>query len=61
MCRVAECNKMWPCRATNGENNMEVNAACLGRASACGSMKIRSSKCRPHQRFAAPHMMSKGF
>ncbi len=37
----------------------------LGRASACCGMpcgmKIRSAKCRSHQRFAARHMMSKGF
>ncbi len=37
----------------------------LGRASACHSMscsmKIRSAKCRSHERFAAWHMMSKGF
>ncbi len=37
----------------------------LGRASAChgmqGGMKIRPAKCRSHKRFAAWHMMSKGF
>ncbi len=29
LCCVVECNKMWPCRAANGENNVDVNAARL--------------------------------
>ncbi len=53
---------MRSCRATNGENNMDVNVArhrqdfCMP----CG-IKIWSPKCRSHQMFAMRHMMSKGF
>ncbi len=62
LCHTAKCNKIQPCSAANGENNVNVNAVWLrqGFCMPCG-MKIRSAKCQFHQRFAVWHMMSKGF
>ncbi len=60
LCRVAECNKMWPCRAANNENNVDVNAAQL-RQGFWHAMRHENllAKCQSHQRFASRHMMSK--
>ncbi len=29
LCRAAECRKMWPCHAANGEDNVDVNVVRL--------------------------------
>ncbi len=59
---MVECNKMRPCCTANGGNNVDVSATRLrkGFCMPC-NMKIRSAKCRSHQRFAVRHIMSKGF
>ncbi len=50
-----------PFHATNGENNVDVNATHLRQGCMLCGTKIQLAKSRSHQRFAAWHMMSKGF